>query len=166
MKLFDMNKHHGLLAFFICVIMIFTVGLFLAGCSNKSGGTYDEPEITAEYLVGEYAEQLLTDGAETIQGSIEMTETDETYTLTVTQKEIVPNTTYDEGYYIADRNLTTELYLDSECRIVCEHDGEYEVSNTEDFISNHNGQPDTIYTVYSFGDMVELIVVIDPADVI
>ncbi|MGI6767297.1 MAG: hypothetical protein ACOX4R_08865 [Lentihominibacter sp.] len=166
MRLFNTGNRHKLFSFLVCTTVVFSIGLTMAGCGDKSGGTYDEPEITAEYLMGEYAEQLLTDGAEPIQGSVEMTETDETYTLTVAQKEIVPSENYKDGYYIADRNLKTELYLDNECRIVWDNNGTYEVGNTEEFISDYNGKPDTIYTVYCFGDLAELIVVIDPADMI
>ncbi len=165
MKLFNTVKRHKPFAFIVFAALIFSIGMSLAGCGDKSGDTYDEPEITADYLMGEYAEQLLTDGAETIQGSVEIVETDDGYTLTVSQKEIVPSDNYKEGYYIADRNLTTELYLDSECRIVWDNNGTYEVGNTEEFISGYNGRPDTIYTVYCFGDLAELIVVIDPAKV-
>ncbi len=46
-----------------------------------------------------------------VQGSVEMTEADGASTITVAQKEIVPSENYKDGYYIADRNLETELYL-------------------------------------------------------
>lgn len=49
------------LSLLLCAALVMT----FTGCDDDtSGGTIDEPEITGEYLAGEYAQQLTTDGAE------------------------------------------------------------------------------------------------------
>ena len=53
----------------MCVLFMFV----LAGCGeDQSGQTINEPEITGEYLAGEYSQQLITDGAETVLGAVTM----------------------------------------------------------------------------------------------
>ena len=88
------------LSLLLCAALVMT----FTGCDDDtSGGTIDEPEITGEYLAGEYAQQLTTDGAEVIVGSVDMEGSDGAYTVHIAEKEVVVNDGYEEGYYIADR---------------------------------------------------------------
>lgn len=150
----------------MCSVFCITAMMLLSGCGNKSGGTYDEPEITSSYLTGEYSEQLLTDGAKTITGSVVLSKDGDSYTASVEQKKIVANSDYDEGYYVADTNLNTKLPFDEDVRLVVSDNGELKVSNPEEFIEKYNDLPDQLYTVYRMGDYLELIIPIDPADFI
>ena len=60
------KKINGLLLT-LCIISVF----IFAGCGEeKSGNTISEPEITADYLDGEYADQLINDGAGTMLGTV------------------------------------------------------------------------------------------------
>lgn len=152
-----------LLAVLFCMVCV----LALSGCnSNQSGNTIDEPEITPEYLMDEYAQQLMTDGAETISGAVSIENADGAYTVHIVEKEVVPNSSYDEGYYIADTNVTKDVSLGDEARIVCSHNDGWLVSNAEDFIENHSDDSDTLYTVYLMGDSAELILVREPEDLL
>ena len=62
------KKINGLLLT-LCIISVF----IFAGCGEeKSGNTISEPEITGKYLKEEYSQQLLTDGAETMIGTVDI----------------------------------------------------------------------------------------------
>lgn len=95
----------------ICIAAM-TLSILLAfafaGCSNKSGNTIDEPEITADYLIEDYSQQLITDGGENMLGHVTMEKTGDTYAVHFSEREVVPSTEYKEGYYIADTNVTVD----------------------------------------------------------
>lgn len=156
-------KKNRLSIILTCLICL-TAATLITGCGDKSGGTYDEPEITADYLMGEYAEQLITDGAETITGSVVLEKNGDSYTASVEEKKIVASSDYDEGYYIADTNLNDNLAFDEDVRLVVSENGEPEVTDPEEFIEKYNDDPDSLYTVYHMGDYLELIVPLDPED--
>lgn len=146
----------------LCVFCIF----ILSGCGeNKSGNTLDEPEITGEYLSEEYSQQLLTDGAKTMIGFIDMEKSDGVYNVKVTEKEVVPNSSYDEGYYIADTNITKDLSLGIEPRIVCLYDDKLTVETPDKFIKYSKKHPHQLYTIYMMGNSAELILATRPEDV-
>lgn len=73
----------------ICIAAM-TLSILLAfafaGCSNKSGNTIDEPEITADYLIEDYSQQLITDGGENMLGHVTM-EKQATHMLFIFPKE-------------------------------------------------------------------------------
>lgn len=103
----------------IVLTMVLSFAIFLSGCGGQSGDhdNLEEPEISVEYLSGEFAQQLLRDGGEEMLGTVDITkEKDGTYFLTIRSMAIVENSAYDGGYYIADKNLTKEVPLDSEAR--------------------------------------------------
>ncbi len=141
--------------------------LLLAGCGNeKSGNTISEPEITANYLDGEYADQLINDGAETMLGTVSVEQNDDSYIVHVTEKEVVPNSDQDDGYYIADTNVSKDIALGQSARMTCMVDGEKKVVTIDKFIKQSSKDPDQIYTIYMMGDSIELMLATDPADVI
>ncbi len=151
------------LALFVCM----GCALVLASCnSNQSGNTIDEPEITPEYLTEDYAQQLMTDGAETITGDVSIEKTDDSYMVHIIEKEVVPSSSYDEGYYIADTNINKDVAFGDEARIVCAHENERIVSSADDFIENHPDGSEDLYTVYLMGDSAELILLVDPEDLL
>ena len=68
-----MKKKKGLI-FLILTVLAFSM-YCLTGCGEeKSGNTISEPDITVDYLHGEYSDQLMTDGAVTMLGSIDVTQ--------------------------------------------------------------------------------------------
>ena len=141
--------------------------LLLAGCgSDKSGNTINEPEITADYLEDEYANQLINDGAETMLGTVEIQKDGDSYTAYITEKEVVPSSEYKEGYYIADTNISKELPLGMEARMTYDLNDEETVVSADEFIKYSSDNPDCIYTVYMMGNSVELILAADPDDII
>ncbi len=147
----------------LCIISVF----IFAGCGEeKSGNTINEPEITGKYLQEEYSQQLLTDGAETMIGTVDIEKNDSSYKVTVTEKEVVPSSSYSEGYYIADTNLVTELTLGIDARIASLEDGELVVETADEFIKSKAEHKDQLFTVYMMGTSAELIIGTDPADVV
>ena len=160
-----MNKLKGLSFVFLAVV-IFSMSV-LTGCGEeKSGNTINEPEITVDYLRTDYAQQLTTDGAEIMLGTVELNKNEDSYNVTITEKEVVPSSSYDEGYYIADTNVTKEATLGSDARMTCQVDVKEQVIKAGDFIKNHENNPEQLYTVYLMGDSAELILATEPKDVI
>ena len=155
------KKINGLLLT-LCIISVF----IFAGCGEeKSGNTISEPEITGKYLKEEYSQQLLTAGAETMRGTVDIETKDDNYKVTVTEKEVVPNSSYNEGYYIADTNLVTDLTLGLDARIASLEDGKLVVESADEFIKSKAEHKDQLFTVYMMGTSAELIIGTDPADV-
>lgn len=139
----------------------------LTGCGeDKSGSTIDEPEITTDYLSDEYADQLKTDGAETILGFVVLEKNDDSsYTAHISEQEIVVNSSYDEGYYIADTNVTVDAGLGMDARMTCIIDGEAQVVTADEFIKYNGEDSLQLYSVYMMGDSAELILAVDPESV-
>ncbi len=104
----------------LVLLLAFLLTVFLPGC-GQDAGDYDvmeEPEITVEYLSGEYADQILRDGGEQVLGTIEIQkESEDEYALTVHSMVIVESSITGDGYYIADKNLSNTVPLDSEARV-------------------------------------------------
>jgi|GEM_PF-817762 len=92
------------------------------GCKNTGliGNTYVEPEITVEYLTSEFSEQLVRDGADKRFGKIEnvVDNGNGSFILTIDEKQFVSDANQPNGFYIADRNLTDDLYLGENARTV------------------------------------------------
>lgn len=150
----------SLMAAAICVL---TLMLFV-GCGNKSGSTIDEPEITAEYLIEDYSQQLITDGGETMNGSVVMVKSNGTYSLDFAELEVVPSSYDDDGYYLANTNIYKTATLGSDARIVLLDDDVPVVSNADELIDENDD--DTLYAVYFLGSSAELIIELDPEKMI
>ena len=154
------------LQFILISVCIFAL-LALTGCGQKKvGNTIPEPEITTDYLTDEYSRQLITDGAETIQGSVSIQKADDSYTVHISEMEVVPSDNSDDGYYLADTNVVKDVSLGFDARIVCMEDDEPVLSDAESFIENHPDGSDELYTVYLMGDSAELIMAVEPETLI
>lgn len=149
---------------FTTLMLLIISSLFLVGCADKSGQTIAEPEITADYLVEDYSEQLMTDGGESMIGTISMEKSDNSYTVNFSETDVIPNSNYDEGYYLANTNIYKDVTLGSDARIVLLSDGEAVVADADELIASNN--EDKLYQVYFMGSSAELIVEINPEDVI
>ena len=156
------SKLFVVVAAIVCVAM----AIAITGCSENEDEFVDEADMTVEYLTTEYADQLMADDANTILGSVSVSEADDIYTVTVTEKEVVHNSDYDEGYYIAETNVVDQYGLGVYAKIVCpDENGELIVCNSEEFMKSHNDDTEQLYTVYYINDTVELMVAVDPKDV-
>lgn len=138
--------------------------IFLSGCTGRSGQTINEPEITADYLIEDYTEQLMTDGGEHMTGTVSMKKSDSTYSVEFSEVDVIPNSGYDEGYYLANTNIYKEATLGSDARIVLLSDGETVVADADELIANNTD--DKLYTVYFLGSSAELIIEVEPEDII
>jgi len=101
------------------IITIILSLMLMSGCvENNIQGIQNsielewEHELTVEYLTGEYAEQLLQDGATVMLGSIDIIEHENgTIVVDITEKEYVENIDEEEGFYISDEYSETMYYL-------------------------------------------------------
>ncbi len=150
----------------LCLILCLSMMLCLFGCGEKkSGSTIEEPEITGKYLQEEYSQQLLTDGAEAVVGYVTLDKLGEGgYSVHIAERQVVQSSDYEEGYYIADNNVSKDVTLGAEGRIACMNDDELEVVSADDFIQKYNDGEKQLYTVYLMGDSAELILATDPAE--
>jgi len=137
--------------------------ILCCSCEKKSGGTIEEPDITAEYLTGEYANQLTTDGAEIVTGVISLEKKGDAYVIHIVEKKVIPNSDYDEGYYIADTNVEQDVTLGTNARIVGTIDGEPAVLTTDKLLELNAKNADQLYTLYLMGNSAELVLAADAA---
>lgn len=142
------------------VVCVLSLTIFV-GCGTMSGS---EPEITAEYLMEDYSQQLMTDGAETMSGSLVMVKSNGSYGLDFAELEVVPSSYDDDGYYLANTNIYKTATLGSDARIVLLEDDVPVVSNADELIDENDD--DTLYTVYFLGSSAELIIEVDPENMI
>lgn len=151
----------------LCVVLCLSMMLLLPGCGEKkSGSTISEPEITGKYLKEDYSQQLLTDGAETVLGYVTLEKLEEGgYSVHIAERQVVESSEYEDGYYIADNNVTKDVSLGEEGRIACQNGDDLDVVSADDFIQKYNDGEKQLYTVYLMGDSAELILATDPADV-
>jgi len=111
-----MRKKHinRIAAVLLALILILSFG----GCGRVDNTIAEPDEITAEYLYGEYAEQLVRDGAEVQQGTVVIdTDGNGLYSITVESMVVVESDITDAGYYVADANISSTIPLDPEARI-------------------------------------------------
>ncbi len=159
----------------LALSLILAFCLFLAGCEEEpdSHDILEEPEITVEYLSGEYAQQLLRDGGESTLGTIEIqSKSDGSYLLTVNSMVIVESSISDDGYYIADKNVSNTVPLSSEAlaTYIESSDDAPKVVDLEKFVSlvqedgkkaasgkGSTDQPEKLYDVYTIGGSALLL---------
>ncbi len=131
-----MKKRHitRLTAALLALILI----LSLCSCGRVDNTIAEPEEITVEYLYGEYADQLIRDGAEITTGTV-LIETDGNglYSMTVENMVIVESDITDAGYYVADANISTTLPLDPEARIayISETGAEAEIITVDELMN-------------------------------
>ncbi|QAT43324.1 hypothetical protein [Aminipila luticellarii] len=160
----------------MCVGLVFvlTFATLLTGCGkkNQSGSTVDEPEITAEYLEGDYVKQLLRDGAEHVFGSIALSNgEDGSVIVNIEAKEYVEDAEQPNGFYIEDKNygLSSVLAPEARCTFLTGGVTLPQIMTTEQFVeaykkdvaeyskNNPDYQSHKLYDIYIMGDQIELI---------
>ena len=151
-------------------VLCLSLAVAATGCGTVQDSDQDYGDgaeyFDVDYLTGEYADQLVEDGAETVVGSVEFVTSDDGYQVNVIQKKVVVNENYEDGYYIADRNMTTTYTYGSDLGIVVSENGEPTMCDADTFYEKYSGDQDALYTVYLLGDTVELILPLDPEDVV
>jgi len=157
---------------FLMLSLIMVISM--AGCNNpkKVGNTYEEPEITIEYLSTEYVDQLIRDGGTHFFGSLKITEDENGNPfVTIAEKELVKDTNHPKGYYIADKNLESSYPLSFEARtthlngktsiatIMTSEKFVEAVAADEKIVIQSTSDESTLkfYDIYVIGDQVELI---------
>lgn len=152
------KKIISVLCLSLCIVFSFT------GCfrSNTSGNTVDEPEITAEYLSGEYTEQLIRDGAIHHFGSISVSKDENGgCTARIRLKKLVNSPEHDKGYYLADKNVSMTVPCSPNARVTYLKKGQTapRVITVDQLIeyTSENPQEENVYDIYEIGGSVELI---------
>ena len=160
------------LIFVIMCVVIATL-VFMTGCTDEYIATLDEPEITVEYLTGEYARQLIRDGAKVLLGTIDLRKVSEDEIIVIIrEKDIVSDPDFIHAFYIADRNLESEYMLSQGVRatfhmrdeniVVPMERDEFKDAVWIDFfeamIADPNGQDYRLYDIYIIGYYVELLI--------
>lgn len=161
----------------VLLLLILTVILIIPGCSNgnQSGSTVDEPDITVEYLGGEYADQLIRDGANNITGSIAFEPvSDGSPKVSIAEKEYVFDSSNPEASYVADKNKAYIAYLPDEARTTfIGAEGTQKILPPTEFVQAVNDaytagieadpdfQDSRLYEIYLMDDQILLIMEMD-----
>ena len=158
---------------FVIICIVVSMSVFMTGCIEEYMGTLDEPEITLEYLTGDYARQLLRDGAYVLLGTIDLRRASEDEIIVIIrEKEIVVDPDFSNGFYIADKNLESEYLLshgvratfhlrDENIFVPMEHDEFIDavwVDFFESMAEDPNGQEYRLYDIYIIENYVELLI--------
>lgn len=167
------KKKKTVLLSLISVLILACAAFAIVACgdSGQSGGTIDEPEITPEYLQGEYADQLIRDGASELLGTFDVVDADsDTPHIIIYEKSIVEDESHPQGYYISDKNLSYNYMLSDSVRVtfVMGNDSLVTVLDKKNFIDAvlddreaNKADPEykdkKLYKFYVMGDQVELI---------
>ena len=151
---------------FAVTCTIIGASAFMAGCTGEES-TIEEPELTEGYLSGDYAAQLIRDGAETAFGTISLTvDEDGTVWVDVSEKEYVEDAGQPAGYYIADKNLESRYQLSSEARATYLAGGSsiVQVMDADEFadavlsLEEEAIDKESLYYIYAMGDQVQLLI--------
>ena len=147
--------HHRSIAAFLLVCLL---GL-LTACGTPMGEeSYDNSDITVDYLQNEYSEMLLTDGAEHLIGSVELsTAEDGTPQIILHPKEAASKANDDGTYTVSSYAINRVLYLsDSVYAVTADsqdilESGEFLLTVSEEFDDS------VMYDVYAMEDQILLI---------
>jgi len=156
---------------FMCFLfaILLILPLILSGCGIPKDK--DAPEITVDYLNHGYADQLISDGAEKIIGSIELSKNEnEEMIVTVHQKELIPDENEESGYRILSYAANQEYSLPSHAYCTF-HTGKKsdssEILSPEEFLTaiqedykNNGGFSEygdsILYDIYVLDDQIQL----------
>ena len=155
----------------LIISAVFFTAVFAVGCAGSQHVDGDAV-MTVENLVGEYAAQLIRDGAAVIFGSINLTEDRNGLVwVDIDEKEYVEDQSLSNGFYIAHKNLesTYQLSPHAFATFVSAGGSGAAAMTADDFVfatfSDHSewggDSPDyddgRLYNIYVIGDMIELL---------
>ena len=156
----------------IAVCLISFASAFVTGCEGGRN-IPEEQEITVGSLSGEYAAQLVRDGASVIFGSIGLTEgEDGDVWVDIVEKEFVEDANHPNGFYIAYKNLESTYLLSPYAKATflpgdgsvatAMEAGEFVGAVLSDVGEFGGGDPGYIesklYDIYIIGETVELLI--------
>jgi len=122
----------------------------------------DEPAMSVDFLTGEYARQLLRDGASVVFGVILSITEDEygMYVLKVGEREYVESASHPGGYYIADKNLESSYYLppDARATFISRGSNQTKAMVAEEFVLAAEQDMEKLFDIYIMGDYIELLI--------
>ena len=151
-----MKRNH--ICSFAALLLVCLLGL-LTACGTPMGDeTIANSDITYDYLVEEYSEMLLTDGAEHLIGSVELsTAEDGSPQIILHPKEAASKANDDGTYTVSSYAINRVLYLSDSVYAVAPDSqtvlggGEFLLSVSDDFDDS------TMYDVYAMEDQILLI---------
>lgn len=151
-----MKKQH--FRSFAALLLVCLLGL-LTGCGAPMGeGSLDNGDITYEYLKEEYSEMLLTDGAEHLIGSVELsTAEDGSPQIILHPKEAASEANADGTYTVSSYAINRVLHLsDSVYATVV---GDQAILTGAEFLDSVSGEFDDsiMYDIYALEDQILLI---------
>ncbi len=140
------------------LLLICLLGLLTACGSPMGDESIDNNDITYDYLVEEYSEMLLTDGAEHLIGSVELsTAEDGSPQIILHPKEASSKANDDGTYTVSSYAINRVLYLsDSVYAVAADSQA---VLGSGDFLLSvpKSFDDSTIYDVYTMEDQILLI---------
>jgi len=157
---------------FVSVITIILTISFsvvsMAGCRGNMDHMGDKPDISVEYLSGEYAAQLIRDGAKLIFGVISdiSEDSDGMTVLIISEYEFTEDNSMPNGVFIADKNMESLYVLSPEASATF-LSGRSSISKAlaaDEFIAEAAreiitaGSTDKFYDIYIMGDWIELLI--------
>ena len=151
-----MKKHH--IHSFAALLLISILGLLTACGAPMGEGSLDNEDITYDYLVEEYSEMLLTDGAEHLIGSVELsTAEDGAPQIILHPKEAASEPNSDGTYTVSSYAINRVLYLAD--NVYATFGGSETVLDAEEFLLSVSDAFDdsVMYDVYAMEDQILLI---------
>lgn len=132
----------------------------MTGCNGNMDHMGDEPELTVDFLCGDYATQLVRDGAVVMFGAIlDVSEDEEGITiLEIGEREYVDAPYHPDGFFIADKNLEFSYQLSpgASATFLSGSTSIAKAMGAEEFAAvSHE---DKLYDIYIMGDQIELLI--------
>lgn len=143
---------------FMCFLLAISlvIPISLSGCGKPID--QDAPEITIDYLYNGYVDQLLSDGAEKVIGSIELSKDEnEEIIVTVHPKELVADEKEESGYRVVSYAANRVFILPSHsyCTFISNSDDDTpELLATEDFFTAVNESYEKNGDFTEYGDFI------------
>ena len=145
--------------FLLTVAVVLALSLML-GCNRNMDHMGDTPDVTVDYLTGEYARQLTRDGAVVVFGVILGISFDEdgTAVLEIGEHEYVEASNHPDGFFIADKNIESTHLLSPEASATFLSTGTSlsRALSADEFVSEDH--ENKLYDIYIMGEYIELLI--------
>ncbi len=128
-----------LLALILVFVLLISTDRISIGSDQEN--TMQEAEITPDYLMKDFPQQLVDEGAAlTLSeiGEIKPSGEQGFYETVLQGKEAFPSSETSSGYTITDSNTLLPVVLGPETRIVYSDNNSFVILSTEEFVTLHN----------------------------
>ena len=159
-----MKKHH--VRSIAALLLVCLLGLLTACGAPMGEGSLDNGDVTYDYLIEEYSEMLLTDGAEHLIGSVEVsTAEDGSPQIILHPKEAASEPNSDGTYTVSSYAINRVLYLAD--NVYATYGDSETILGGEDFLISVGDEFDDsiMYDVYAMEDQI-LLILANPAYVL